>query len=129
MAFGVETRTPFLDHALVELCLACPSDWLVRNGNTKAVLRDALADTLPAEIARRRDKIGFAAPQAEYLQKQLRPAVLEYLHKSQLASAGLADTVALQNAYLSEPTDLAVSHAIWKFLSIEAWLRSFSVAL
>jgi asparagine synthase (glutamine-hydrolysing) len=62
MAWSREVRLPFLDHRLVEMCLALPTSHLFRNGETKRVLRRAMRGTVPNEILDRKDKIGFQAP-------------------------------------------------------------------
>jgi len=61
MLFSIESRLPFLDHRLVEYCIGLPVDFKIRNGYTKAVLRDAIHE-LPEEIKTRKDKMGFVAP-------------------------------------------------------------------
>ena len=40
MAWGLEARTPFLDHELVELAGACPAELKLASGG-KGVLKDA----------------------------------------------------------------------------------------
>lgn len=129
MAQGVESRAPFLDHRVVELCMACPPDWLVTQGRTKALLRESLSDVLPGAIANRRDKIGFGAPEARYLQGPLRPLAEEYLSKSCLGDEGLVDLPALHAAFHQGPLESRPSHALWKLISVEQWLRTFGLSL
>ena len=62
MAFGVEARLPFLDHRIVELARALPADHLLRNGATKAVLREAVRDLIPESVRVRKTKLGFPGP-------------------------------------------------------------------
>jgi asparagine synthase (glutamine-hydrolysing) len=66
MAFSLETRGPFLDYRLAELCLALPGELLLKGGLGKRVLREAMADLLPPQVAGRRDKQGFHAPIEEW---------------------------------------------------------------
>ena len=47
MAFSIEARTPFLDYRLVERALALPARELIRDGWTKALLREAMRGLLP----------------------------------------------------------------------------------
>jgi asparagine synthase (glutamine-hydrolysing) len=61
MLFSIESRLPFLDHRLVEYCIGLPSSYKIKNGYTKAVLRDAIAE-LPEPVKNRKDKMGFVAP-------------------------------------------------------------------
>lgn len=62
MAFGIESRVPFLDHRLVEYGFSLPLKWRVKNGLTKYVLREGCKDVLPPEIYARKDKKGFVTP-------------------------------------------------------------------
>jgi asparagine synthase (glutamine-hydrolysing) len=63
MAHAVETRLPFLDHHVFDVARWTPLDWYERDGVSKAVLREAMAAYLPAEV-RRAPKKGFFAPAA-----------------------------------------------------------------
>jgi asparagine synthase (glutamine-hydrolysing) len=63
MAHAVETRLPFLDHHVFDVARWTPLDWYERDGVSKAVLREAMAAYLPAEV-RRAPKKGFFAPPA-----------------------------------------------------------------
>ena len=66
MAFSLESRTPFLDHRLVEYTLSMPSRCKIRNGETKYILRQVMKGLLPEPIRKRKDKIGFETPQDEW---------------------------------------------------------------
>jgi len=63
MAHAVETRLPFLDHHVFDVARGTPLDGYVRDGVSKAVLREAMAAHLPEEV-RRAPKKGFFAPAA-----------------------------------------------------------------
>jgi asparagine synthase (glutamine-hydrolysing) len=65
MAFSIESRLPFLDHRVVELCFRLPFDAKIGAGWTKKVLRQAAEPLLPAEICWRRHKLGFPADYGE----------------------------------------------------------------
>lgn len=62
MAFGIESRVPFLDHRLVEYAFSLPVEWRLKNGVTKNILREALKEVLPEQIYERKDKKGFVTP-------------------------------------------------------------------
>ena len=79
MAHGIEVRLPFLNHELVEFLFTLPSKFKIRNGWTKWLLRKAMDKNLPAEIAWRKDKIGFEPPQQTWMQA---PAVQEMIFES-----------------------------------------------
>lgn len=62
MAYGLESRVPFLDHQLVEFAASIPVsyklDWQFKS---KKILKEAYADVLPDYVTRRR-KAGFGMP-------------------------------------------------------------------
>ncbi|NES24549.1 MAG: asparagine synthase, partial [Symploca sp. SIO3E6] len=53
MAFGVETRVPFLAKDVIELALATPKAWKIKDGQEKWCLRQAFKDELPSYILQR----------------------------------------------------------------------------
>jgi len=55
-AFNLDLRHPFSDRRLIEFCLALPPEQKVRGGYTRAILRYALAASLPEEIKTRAGK-------------------------------------------------------------------------
>jgi len=60
MRAGVEARVPFLDHRLVEYAYNIPADMRPSRRTEKGILREAIADLLPAEVAWR-PKNGYPA--------------------------------------------------------------------
>ncbi len=68
MAYSIETRTPFLTTELAHFVMSLPESYLVSDkGETKSVLRAAMRGIVPHEILDRKDKIGFEAPEYEWL--------------------------------------------------------------
>ena len=70
MAHGREVRLPFLDHKLVEFIFSLPSNFKIRNGWTKWILRETMKNKLPAEIVYRKDKTGFEPPQEQWIKDE-----------------------------------------------------------
>jgi asparagine synthase (glutamine-hydrolysing) len=58
-AEGVETRMPFYDRELIELSLSLPSNWKLRGGLSRFILRKAMEDALPRAVVLRQDKFDF----------------------------------------------------------------------
>jgi asparagine synthase (glutamine-hydrolysing) len=67
MAHSREVRLPFLYHRLAEFLFSLPSNFKIRNGTTKYIMREAFKNILPAEIVNRTDKIGYEPPQKSWL--------------------------------------------------------------
>lgn len=61
MAFGVETRVPFLDHKLLEFVLQFESKDIVK-GRSKNLMRKAFKGIVPAAILNQKGKYGFPSP-------------------------------------------------------------------
>lgn len=68
MAFGIESRHPFMDYRLVEFGYSLPQDLLIKNGWQKYIIRQSMAE-MPQAIRFRKDKKGFTTPQQLWIEK------------------------------------------------------------
>lgn len=94
MAHGLEARSPFLDHRLVEFCASLPARMKVRAGQGKYLLKAVMRGTLPDHLLDR-EKMGFAVP----LDRWFRGDCREFVHDTLLSAR------ALQRGYF-EPVEL-----------------------
>jgi asparagine synthase (glutamine-hydrolysing) len=69
MAHGVEARVPFLEPQLVAFVLSLPASLRISRGVTKMLLREAVRGTVPEAVRLRRSKLGFPAPERQWLRK------------------------------------------------------------
>jgi asparagine synthase (glutamine-hydrolysing) len=69
MCHSVEARLPFLDHRLVEFCYSLPDTFKITRGQSKTVLREGLKSILPSMIYERKQKLGFPAPERDWLRR------------------------------------------------------------
>lgn len=67
MAFGIESRAPYLDHRLLELLLSVDPAARIGDGFTKRLLREVATGLLPEPVRLRVDKLGFFSPQRDWL--------------------------------------------------------------
>lgn len=68
MHFSIESRVPFLTTRLCNLLYSLPEEYLISSkGETKSVFRAAMRGIVPNEILDRRDKVGFATPEHDWL--------------------------------------------------------------
>jgi asparagine synthase (glutamine-hydrolysing) len=67
MAHSREVRLPYLDHRIIEFVLSLPSEFLIKNAFSKYILRKSFENNLPRYVLWRKEKIGFAPPQNEWL--------------------------------------------------------------
>lgn len=90
MACSLETRLPFLDHELVELCSGIPPQLMMRGLQEKYILRRAAQGALPEEIVWRR-KRGLRAPFVGWMRADLPDAVADRLSARCLREKGYFD--------------------------------------
>ncbi len=108
MAVSLEAREPCLDNELARLAVALPSNWKIRNGQTKYVLRRILARHLPSELFDR-PKQGFSAPVADWLRGPLRAQLQDELAPGRVKSFGILDPVRLQGRCLAFSLAIAIA--------------------
>ena len=127
MHFSIESRVPFLDYHLVESTISLPSDRIIRHGNTKYILREAMKDILPGEIYSRKDKKGFASPRDKWFKSEkFQKATIDLLNSSLMKQRGYFNTeIALQRYRLHLDGYADLSKEIWKWINLEIWFRKF----
>lgn len=69
MKYGLEVRSPFLDHELAEFAFSLPWSVKMPSGRTKGLLKDLLEKTLPGSETQR-PKQGFRLPVAQWFQHE-----------------------------------------------------------
>jgi len=123
MASALEARSPFLDRELVEYVAALPDAFKLDGRRTKAVLRDAFADLVPADIERR-GKMGFGVPLSAWFRGNLR----DYMQALLLApDARYRET--LSGAFVERLVRRHVSGQanvgpqLWSLICYERWLQ------
>jgi asparagine synthase (glutamine-hydrolysing) len=77
MLHGLEVRSPFMDHELVQFAAGLTTDQLLRGG-PKRMLREAFKNDLPAWVFKRK-KMGFAVPIGEWFRGPLRAMLRDTL--------------------------------------------------
>jgi asparagine synthase (glutamine-hydrolysing) len=75
MRFSVESRVPFLTPDIANFLFSLPEEFLIsKDGETKSIFRSAMRGIVPNEILDRKDKIGFATPEYDWLKEAFRAA-------------------------------------------------------
>jgi len=120
MRFGVEARLPFLDYRLVELSMATPVAFKFNKGWPKWPLRRAMEASLPADVAWRRRKLGFEAPDRIWIEKS-RPFMKHTIAGSRLIAV-LFDKPRILDSFAALPRKLA-----WRLFSVAAWEARLNV--
>lgn len=124
MAHSLEVREPLMDHELVEWLATLPSSLKIRGGESKYLLKKAMAPYLPSDIMYR-PKMGFAVPLARWFKGPLRVRVRSALLEGALAESGCFDE-AMVRQMLAQHESGARDHStpLWTLLMYDAFLRN-----
>jgi asparagine synthase (glutamine-hydrolysing) len=123
MAHGLETRSPLLDHVLLEWAACIPAEVKMAGGRTKALFKRAMEPYLPREVIYRK-KMGFGCPIDEWLRAELKPLAYETLLSQAARERGL-----LRPDYVRRLLDEHCSgqrnhHTrLWALLMLELWFQ------
>lgn len=129
MAHSIESRTPFLDYRLVEASLRLRDNLKLANGESKVVMRRALASLLPEKIVQRKDKMGFTTAEQVWV-RQDRPARFRDWAKQAIAqSGGILTPAAAQRADQMIDGQRPYHASLWRMIAFGAWRDRFDVAL
>jgi asparagine synthase (glutamine-hydrolysing) len=128
MAHSVEGRYPFLDHGLIETCLAFDQRVLYDRGWVKEPLRRGLVGTLPASILRRRSKVGLETPQQKWLAGPLRETLSSFVRGDSpvwsWVEPGAARALA-ERAFAGRDAGLETGQALFRLWCVHRWAQRF----
>jgi asparagine synthase (glutamine-hydrolysing) len=123
MAASVESRVPFLDHALVEFTASIPAKYSTQGMAGKCILKSAVEDLLPGSIVHRQ-KLGFPTPWAYWLTGPSLENLRNLLMESRTLDRGLFRADAVRRLF-DEHSAGHRDHGnrIWRLLNLELWFR------
>jgi asparagine synthase (glutamine-hydrolysing) len=127
MAHALEVRVPLLDHKLVEFAATLPFDYKLRNGTSKAVLKHAVRDLLPASVFTR-PKQGFAVPLEHWFGNRFDEVRGDVLSPEALRRRGVFDpneVPALVARATGPNPDVRAGRLMWALIVFELWARAF----
>jgi asparagine synthase (glutamine-hydrolysing) len=127
-AAGIEQRHPFYDRALAEFGLSLPDAQRFADGKSKAVVRRALRDLLPPDVAARTDKAEFSATFVDALESLGGASCFERLR---IEAIGWVDGDAVRRRYarmmelyrLGNESYIPWTDGLWEVAALELWLR------
>jgi asparagine synthase (glutamine-hydrolysing) len=122
MYYGLEARSPFLDHKLWEFADSIPVETHLHGGQLKAVLRELARRRIGERTAAGR-KRGFGVPVQRWLADGWRVRFEESLDGSELERQGLIRAKAVQEGIRKTAPKGIVPQQLWYLFVLEAWLR------
>jgi len=122
MGVSLETRAPFLDHRIAELCWRMPLHFKIYKSERKWLLRRVIQRYLP-EYNDKRPKMGFAIPLADWLRGPLRPWAEDLLSQDRLKQGGYIDVGYVRKKWRQHLSGHHDTHRfLWSVLMFQAWL-------
>lgn len=126
MMHGIESRSPLLDHELLELSAHIPSHLKLKGlQNSKYILKKTLEGTLPHSTLYRQKK-GFGVPIDVWFQNDLKEYAHSKLLSKKFTNRGIFSQKAVKEALDTHTsTNIDLSHVIWNFLMLELWFEEY----
>jgi asparagine synthase (glutamine-hydrolysing) len=126
MQYGLEVRTPFLDHYLVDFVFSLPAKWKLKRGVRKSLLKNAFENDLPKNIVNRKKK-GFEVPIWAWLNGPLKGIMLSLLSDEQLNKSGLFNKQEVQKlidqTFSNQPGDAPIT--VWALMVFQVWFNKY----
>ncbi|MCK9557280.1 MAG: asparagine synthase (glutamine-hydrolyzing) [Candidatus Cloacimonetes bacterium] len=127
MGHSVESRTPFLDHNLVEFVFSLPASYKIQPPYRKILHRKALKECVPREISSRKDKGIFGSPfYNNWFRGPLKGFVEDILYSPEFRRRGIWNLADIHNrwrGYLQGNSRDA--EMLFNIISLELWFRVF----
>ena len=127
MQYGLEVRTPFLDHYLVDFVFSLPAKWKLKGGVRKNLLKESFKKELPDYIVNRKKK-GFEVPMWAWLNGPLKELMLTLLSDDQLSNTGLFNkqrvNTLIDQTLSYEPGDAPAT--IWALMVFQVWFNKYN---
>ena len=133
-AHAIETRCPFMERELAQLCVSLPADQKLRGGHNRYVMRRAMEGILAPPVQWRRDKTDFGPQVTASLREREDARIEQFFSLWETATANLdfyVDRGALEAQWQSLQTASSNSEeaalpaiVLWKALSVGLWLAN-----
>ena len=125
MAYGLEARSPLLDHQLMEFAASIPAGLKVRGREKKWIFRNALRGWIPDEILDR-PKQGFSVPIGDWFRNELRDQVRDVLLDPGTLRRGYFRREAVESMLERHSAGAdAETKPLWALFMFELWQREF----
>ena len=122
MRWSIEARVPFLDYRIAAFVTGLPPHYKL-HCVTKYIFRASMEGFVPEKILKRQDKIGFAVPDAEWMETPEFAELFTKIMKSPLfRSRKYWKHEEVENLYIHRKGSAKI---LWKILNVELWLRIF----
>jgi asparagine synthase (glutamine-hydrolysing) len=125
MAYGLEGRSPLLDHVVMERAACLPADLKLRGTTKKYLLKRIARGLVPDEVIDR-PKMGFGVPLADWLRGPLRDLAHDVLLGTRMRQRGYFRMDAIERLVSGHDAGrLNAQYQLWNLLVLELWHQMF----
>ena len=135
MAASLEVRAPFLDPLVADVSARLPDHLLVREGEGKHILREAMRPLLPPDVFAH-GKWGFSIPLHSFINDEFRRVASDLLSPEGpltglLSPAGVRRVSDRGLVTTADQADFSVyqaTHQMWALVQLGGWIHRFNVS-
>jgi asparagine synthase (glutamine-hydrolysing) len=125
MAHGLEGRSPFLDHELMEFAASLPLRFKLRQRTKKYLPKQLAARRLPPELLSLPKK-GFGVPIDHWFRRDLGAFAKDLLYSTTAQSRGYFRRPVIERLFAEHERGTRHWHyQLWNLLMLELWLQMF----
>ena len=125
MANAFEVRFPLIDHKIIEFIMSIKSEYRIKNGETKYLIKKLLKNKIPDRILNKK-KLGLNPPMGIWLKNDLKGLIGEYLSRESVEKRGLfhyKNVKKIIDDFQSNKKDTSLN--IWSLIVLEEWFRQY----
>ena len=124
MYYSIENRSPFLDKDLYEFGNKIPSKYLIKDGFSKSVLRDAMQSIVCDEVLKTRQKKGFNASLKELVDFNDSKTKQRLLDKSKIFE--IVKQSEIEKLIKSKELQNSFSKYLFNFINSKIFVENFT---
>lgn len=125
MAHGLEVRSPFLDHHVIEFAASLPLSLKLRGLTEKFLLKKVMKNVLPESVLHRK-KMGFGVPIDHWFRYELKELAYDVLLDARARQRGYFRPEVVRRFLVEHVEGRALHHFhLWTLLILELWYRTF----
>ncbi len=125
MAVSLEARTPFLDYRMMELAFRIPGSLKIKDGETKYILKKAVAPLIGRELAYRKKQM-FTVPVGNWFRDSLSGATAGFILSDRAIDRGLFRREVIEDILGRHKSGASnYTREIRALISLELWFRTF----
>jgi asparagine synthase (glutamine-hydrolysing) len=123
MAYSLESRSPLLDHELMEWAITLPENVTIPGGSTKMIFKKAMEPYLPHDLLYR-PKMGFGCPIDHWFRAELKDMAYDLLLSNRASDRGIMEKAAVMKLLDDHCSGAHAHHSrLWPLLMMELWFR------